>query len=296
MPMNSAAVSKSAAHRVHDAGVAAEQIGDREERRQQEDAAPEARRGRSSRRRPAEQVIAARGAPERRRSRSRRRPLLADADAQLGARSAGRRPCAIRISSGRSARRARAAPLRDAAHDPPRQHADDLADDDRRAVVIDPDFVQLVSFARSSIGRQEAPGRYSTFVTRPATGVRLMCTSSGDRKIVTCFQSPGGRPSRVGRARRSSRGRRPARRPVRHPAGTSRSGIAKEVGEERAEQRRKRRRSRVAPLTASRGAGQRAGDERISGPIDFHRSAKACEMQGPETVRPLAADARRRWP
>ncbi len=34
-------------------------------------------------------------------------------------------------------------------------------------------------------------------VTRPSTGDRLMCTSIGDRKMVTCFQSPGGdqRPS-----------------------------------------------------------------------------------------------------
>src|SRR5262249_28620011 len=41
------------------------------------------------------------------------------------------------------------------------------------------------------------PGRYSTRTTRPETGVRLMCTSIGERKIVICFHVPGGahRPS-----------------------------------------------------------------------------------------------------
>ena len=43
-----------------------------------------------------------------------------------------------------------ALPFLDPADDAPREHADDLAEDDRRAVGIDPDFVELVLVARAS--------------------------------------------------------------------------------------------------------------------------------------------------
>ena len=89
--------------------------------------------------------------------------------------------------------RVSALPFADAADDPPRQHADDLPHDDRLAAA---DRSRSRS-ARSAPRLRDrpagtVPGRYSIRVTRPSTGVRLMWTSSGDRKIVTCCQSPGG--------------------------------------------------------------------------------------------------------
>src|SRR5258708_1982075 len=47
-------------------------------------------------------------------------------------------------------------------------------------------------FASSWYAGRNFPARYSMRVTRPSTGVRFMCTSIGDRKIVTCCQAPGG--------------------------------------------------------------------------------------------------------
>ena len=51
--------------------------------------------------------------------------------------------------------RSTTSPRFDAADDPPRQHADDLAEDDRPAVALDPDLVQLVVVRRFLVGRQE---------------------------------------------------------------------------------------------------------------------------------------------
>ena len=46
-------------------------------------------------------------------------------------------------------------PFADAAHDPPREDADDLPDDDGLAVVVDPDLVQLVVVRGFVVRRQE---------------------------------------------------------------------------------------------------------------------------------------------
>ena len=49
-----------------------------------------------------------------------------------------------------------ALPFLDPADDAPREDADDLAEDDRRAVGVDPDFVELVLARARVIGGQEA--------------------------------------------------------------------------------------------------------------------------------------------
>ena len=64
--------------------------------------------------------------------------------------------------------------------------------DHRRALVVDPDLGPLVHPRIGLVGGQEQAGVIIDTRTRPHTGTRLMCTSSGDRKIVTCSQSPGG--------------------------------------------------------------------------------------------------------
>ena len=60
-----------------------------------------------------------------------------------------------------------------AAHDAPRQDADDLPEDDRPAVVVDPDFVQLV-VVRALVERRQETARTvldaSHASRRPATG------------------------------------------------------------------------------------------------------------------------------
>ena len=106
-------------------------------------------------------------------------------------------------------------------------------------------------------------------VTRPATGVRFMWTSIGDRKMVICCQSPGGaqRPS-VGPAiiTRPSAGDTTRPGVLRHLP----LGIAEEIGEEAAE-RGEAARPAVPPRGAQAGGRhQRGGDERNSGAIDFH--------------------------
>ena len=100
-----------AARRVDDARVAAEQVRDREQRRQQEHAAPEALRPVAPAA-PQRKLSSTGGCPASREHGLAGDDLLADRDAQLARRSAGTRPCASRTSSGRSARRARASPLR----------------------------------------------------------------------------------------------------------------------------------------------------------------------------------------
>ena len=74
-----------------------------------------------------------------------------------------------------------------AAHDPAREHADDLPEHDGCAVVVDPDLCPLIVARLRPVGRQETSGLVlDARSTRPETGVRLMCTSIGDRKIAIC--------------------------------------------------------------------------------------------------------------
>ena len=101
------------------------------------------------------------------------------------------------------------------------------------------------------------PGRYSMRVIRPPTGERFMCTSIGERKIVTWFQLPGRGPAAVARAgnHHFAVGRR------HHDPGIGRNGsigIAEEIGEEAAEQRRTGAPRRAAVSAARPSAGTSA--------------------------------------
>ena len=262
-------MSKSAAGGVDDAGVAAEQVGDREQRRQQVDAAPEAMPLVVPA--PRQRVVTEhRQAPSVASTVSPPTTCRPDARRTAARRSAGTRPCAIRTSSGRCARRARPAPFADAADNPPRQHADDLADDDGAAVAwsIQISFSSL-SFDRSSNAGRNVPGRYSMRVMRPDTGERLMCTSIGERKMVTCSQSPGG-------AHRPSLGpaimMRPSAGDTTRPAscGTLPLGVAEEIREEPPSSGEPGAPAVAPGRSKAGGRHQRGGDERIPGAIDFH--------------------------
>ena len=83
-----------------------------------------------------------------------------------------------------------------AADDAARQHADDLPGDDRLAAVIDPDLAALVRRARVvPVRRQEPAGRERHPRHAPDAGMRLTCTSIGDRKMLICCHDPGGADS-----------------------------------------------------------------------------------------------------
>ena len=128
----------------------------------------------------------------------RRRRVCPTCDEQLRARRAGTRPCATRTSSGRSARRAPAPAL-------PSRGRRCGARGCRRSAGRRPARRGDRSRSRSARSRPPplcrpagtCPAGTRSRVTRPSTGVRFMCTSIGERKIVICCQSPGGlqRPS-----------------------------------------------------------------------------------------------------
>ena len=158
------------------------------------------------------------------------------------------------------------APVLHAAHDAPREDADDLPRDDRLAVVIDPDLAALVaSPASCRYAGRNGPAVIATRASRgPTTGMRLTCTSIGDRKMLICCHAPGGR-----------RGRLPPRpaTSTRPSAGDSTASIG---GADGARPDRGRRRGRsadddeqAAPSTPGEptapdtsGEHQRAADER----------------------------------
>src|SRR4051812_10334183 len=122
-------------------------------------------------------------------------------------------------------------------------------------------------------------------VIRPSTGVRLICTSIGERKIVICFQSPGGaqRPS-VGPAIMT----RPSAGETTSPGseGTCRSG-SKKVREESS-----RRGEGAGPAVAPgerepESRSERASDERNACLVDVHESFRSGgQKKGPEGKPP----------
>ena len=124
-----------------------------------------------------------------------------------------------------------------------------------------------LSFEPASYAGRNRPGRYSTRVTRPATGDRLMCTSIGDRKIVICFHGPGGaHPSSAGPAIIT----RPSAGDTTRSASWARAlRIAEEIREEPAEQRERGGQPPAARQRASR-RDHGGRDERITSAIDFH--------------------------
>ena len=137
--------------------------------------------------------------------------------------------------------------------------ADDLPRDDRLAAVIDPDLAALVDGRGVvAVGGQEPPGVKLTRVTRPETGMRLTCTSIGDRKMLICCQSPGGAASAAAPAgdEHPAVGRR--QHGIVARAGRDAAvGIAKEEREERAEHH-ERERERPAASDAGDDGEQQA--------------------------------------
>ena len=154
----------------------------------------------------------------------------------------------------------------------PREDADDLAADDGSARVIDPDLAPLVLVDRPRPGRPAGtcPGGTRRGSPCPETGMRLTCTSIGDRKMLICCQSPGGAgPRRVARDHDAAVGGR------QHQAGTCGRGavrIAEEEDEEGGERpgtARPRRGRRPRPRPRPGPARQ---DEREARAIDEHRT------------------------
>ena len=152
-------------------------------------------------------------------------------------------------------------PACDAADDAPRQDADDLAEDDRRAVVIDPDLGPLVDARRSRAGRRAgtAPAGRSTLVTRARH--RRAVDVHVDRRQEDADLLPVTRRARrlgLGR-RRPSRGHRPATRTRRRVVADVAIGIAEEEQHERREDER-RYGPDAAPerrMQSGRGRGRR---------------------------------------
>ena len=125
----------------------------------------------------------------------------------------------------------------DAAHDAARQQADDLAEDERPSVALDPQLVQLVVVRRFLVGRKKR--------SRPVVDAR---DAAADRRPVDVHVErrqedghlvpvSGRRPRLVGG---SSRHHRAISRRHDHAGGIRNCaiGIPEEVGEEPAEQRR----------------------------------------------------------
>src|SRR5262249_58305253 len=81
-------------------------------------------------------------------------------------------------------------------------------------------------------------------MTRPDTGMRLTCTSIGDRKMLTCSQSPGGDAPLVAGPATSTRPSAGERTTSSGPAGTVRSGS------------RKKKRNPMARTTNGSASGQ----------------------------------------
>ena len=283
--MNGAAVSKLAAHRVDDAGVAAEHVAEREQARQQVDAAPEAP---ALQRGPAPQRVQAGD------GRSVAAPARAASRSRPAARGPSRPPARgrRRATSTRGGRRQEQVDPRPELH-----HAEPVARPQpgrlarrgtrraargrRRSAGRRPALpswsiqISLRSFSIAGLGvgrpRRKLPGLVLDPRHRPATGMRFTCTSSGDRKMLTCCHSPGRRHAGLRGAGddHPAVGRRQHR--VRPRAGSVRSGSRKKQRDARREDRERQgaRRGRLSGHEDERGQ-QGAGDERVPGAVDLH--------------------------
>ena len=190
--------------------------------------------------------------------------------------------------------RATRLPFVDAADDAPRQHADDLPEDDRsaRRCSIQISFSSL-SFERFLVGRQELArpvvDARDAAVDRRAVDVHVDRRQEDGDLLPVARRAPTARRSvrrsspAVGRRDDDARRRRA---PCARDRGRSRRRTRRAAANAAAQPRRRRRGERG-------GRHQRAGDERISRAIDFHGRQRSETRKGrtprvtERRVRPL---------